>query len=373
MPQNFEFGDIPLETSSIEATYEGLTLTATVDPTIRDELENEYADQAGKIKKLVFEDGGFKTYDKSGTGISETVTPSDKYNTVYSSATYRISGYDDNPTSQGNNAFNVGLDLIREEDRTTTSQVTQTATGDKWRFDLYNDVISTELVEVTGTTGRGEVELVITTRDKEVARSFLENPTKQDAITEYTIPDGDNTIVDTSPGYRNTVDIVPSDKPTVREQVPEGEYVITDWTVGLSEPNLWNISLAVANNTLVVRDGYTVTGEETFCSVAVESGATLTVPNGATLFTGHVDNDGTVDNDGNIVNRDKYDTCENKTLSLVSDYTVFETETYCTVSVASGATLTVPSGTTLNCAQLNVDGTINVNGTVNVSEKYDVC
>jgi len=373
MPQNFTFDGIALDVDSIEATYEGVTLTATVDPTTRDRLKNEYADQAGKVKKLVFEDGGFQTYDQSNTGISALVVPSDVYDTVYSDAIFRLRGYGDAPTSQSNTKFTVDLDLLREKNRNQTKRVTQTQNGDEWLFSLYNDVVTTESAEINNTSEQGVISLSLTTRDSELVRAILENPTKQDAINTYTIPDGDDTIVDTSPGQRNTVDIVPTDNPSVRDQLPIGEYVITSWSVSLTQPNLWNISLTVSNNTLEVRSDYVVTGEETYCNVTVTSGATLTVEQGDVLNTACLTIEGTVNDDGKIVVADKYDSCKNKELDLVDDYTIYEEESYRTVTVESGATLTIPNGTVLNCTELTIDGTVTNNGILNVGEQHSVC
>jgi hypothetical protein len=183
----------------------------------------------GQVDVLPTDDGGFQAVDRAGGDNTYTVFPPVGRKPLRLSEDYHVAKYEEQIVSTDAGEWDVGLELIRSATRDDPVTISQTRDTDGWAFETQFGTITTKSVDAE-FIGRGEGGVrrfeLISRLTQNQTRVFESAEARTNAARVRDIPDATNVAVDDSADDAVTVTITP---PDVADEVPAGDYAVTEW------------------------------------------------------------------------------------------------------------------------------------------------
>lgn len=249
---DWTFDNVPTELSKrqvtdVTVTPTALELTWLSHITGISDLRT-FNDFAGDTSRIVQSDGGWTTIDTAlDDSNTVTVSPPKSLIPTIVSDTFLVEDYVESDRAAGN-VSDVRVTLMRKKPRdpeSSTVLVQTQDTDDEWKFVFYYGTITPVLVQRTDQEDEKNVRLEMNV-SSEQAEVIFESANRLDAVSEETVPDGDDFLRDNHPDNRNTVTIHKATNADPAHIPTDGaDYVVQTWRARFDMPFRWDVTMEV--------------------------------------------------------------------------------------------------------------------------------
>lgn len=180
---------------------------------------SSYLGNEGKLDRMVYSNGEFKTIDRSIDGNTISLDPPNSMlGPLSRDETYFIADSNKRVADQTGDQTEFTLSLVLENERTKDdpgAQRRSTRASDEWAFDLsQGDKLTTTRVSSeksqSGSDGIFSDSITAYFTDLQT-RLFIQNVSRIDSVETREVPDGSNFLEDNSPQGRNVIDVTTPD------------------------------------------------------------------------------------------------------------------------------------------------------------------
>lgn len=238
------------EATDVEVFAKGMMLTWTSHITGVSDLRTLNV-AAGDVSIIDHSDGSWTAVDTAlDDSNTFSVTPPPELSPALVPSTYVVRSY-----SESEKSTDVGLvesvrvEFVREEPRQpedTSDVLTETQdTDDEWKFEFEHGTIAPVLVQRSDQQSYEDVQIEMNLSNEQ-AEVIFESVPFTSAVSEETIPDGNDLVRDNNPDDANTITIHRATN-AFDEHIPTdgADYVVSEWRARFDEPFRWDVSMTI--------------------------------------------------------------------------------------------------------------------------------
>lgn len=236
------------EATDVEVFAKGMTLTWTSHITGVADLRTLNV-AAGDVSIVDHSDGSWTAVDTAlDDSNTFSVTPPPELSPALVPSTYVVRSYSESEMSTDVGLVtSVTVEFVREEPRQPDGDVlTETQdTDDEWKFEFEHGTIAPVLVQRSDQQSYEDVQIEMNLSNEQ-AEVIFESLPFTSAVSEETIPDGNDLVRDNNPDDANTVTIHRATN-AFDEHIPTdgGTYVVSEWRARFDEPFRWDVSMTI--------------------------------------------------------------------------------------------------------------------------------
>lgn len=245
---NWRVGARQVSTLVEEArTWQELNLSFRAsEATTRDVLRPMDA-ESGKLSVVADADGGYTTIDRAGGSNTYTLRPPTARDPPRRGDDYLVKEYEEEMADQQGGIYRVTLRMVADEERNTTSSLSESASGSQWEFAFHTGTIATKRVhqEIQGAASKGKTGKQLTlTLTPEQVKVLEESASHLNAVRIREVPDGPNLAEDNTSNDRNTVTVTSPDP----DVFASGDYRVSEWETSWRNEDFYRVALRLVRD-----------------------------------------------------------------------------------------------------------------------------